>query len=165
MFFKKKPKYTTVQELIDHLSACDPNAPVVINSGPLVIDAAIWYYDGGYIVQDPENPSKFLSSKHDRDKWQIPDGAVNLRDWEPDSEDTLSGKPVKHFDNTPWEFLLKEEEAERQSFNGQLVNYRFIQPKVAGEAYDCIAYLESGEQGVGKCMRDAKDDLIRVYKK
>ena len=164
--------YTTVGELIEELKKYDPIAPVCLNGCALVyVDARPWYYDGGYVAQDSKDVSNYKRSKdYSLGNASMGEGfhtfCVDLVQNHPDSDDKVEGRSIREIDSESWEYLEKIELEEKNIFGGQIVKYRGA--KAYSEEFKCwpmTAYLDSGEEATASCMRDAKNELIVIWKK
>lgn len=163
--------YTTVGELIEELKKFNVDAPVCINGcAEVYTDARPWYYDGGYIARDAKNPNNFLRSKdYSKGNASLGEGfyicCVDLVPQNPEDGHSIEGRSVREIDPDSWAFLEKIEMEERNIFANQTVKYEGTGSY--SEEFKCYpvkAYLDSGEFAIAECMRDAKDQLIKIWK-
>lgn len=164
-------KYTTVGELIEELKKYDPVSPICLNGcASVYVDARPWYYDGGYVAQDSKDSDNYKRSKdYSSGLAKLGKGfhtfCVDLIPNSPSDEDKIENRRVREIDSDSWEFLEKIEMEERNIFGGQIVRYKGF--GAYSEEFKCwpvIAYLDSGEQAIASCMKDAKDELIKIWR-
>ena len=144
----------------------DGSIPVCVSGiSSIYLDPKEYYYDGGYSALDSKDSANV---KHSRDGQTMAKGfhrmCIDLRyqdDW-PNTK--FEGRSVVEVDPDRWSWYDKQQQEERAMFGGQLVLYAVEQARHAEwNCYPCIASLPSGESAIGRCMKDAKEALMKVY--
>lgn len=172
----KEVVYTSISELIEQLLEVKEqlgDLPVCFNgASPVYLNTRPFYYDGGYVLQDAQNPKNYKRSRSQNTKGLtvktegFPDACVDILGLNPDDYLTLDNRSVREIDPESWEYLEQKEQEERNFFNGQIVRYK--NDGVFDNAFGCCpytAYLDSGESALGGCMRDARNNLKEIYLK
>jgi hypothetical protein len=167
--------WVSVDELIEKLEKIkkdlggDGTVPVCINSmSDLCVSSRPFYYDGGYFARSSENLNNVLPSRNkDRNGLSLGfnGNCIDISARLPEDNELLEGRLVMEIDPDNWDWLDKQQQEERAEFGGQLIKYRVQKEKdPIWNCYPFRAYLDSGEEAFGPCMKDAKDALRIVYK-